>query len=359
MSTNLKENNFCQLKIKYWGERNYYSKICENNLIMQNVLRSCNNRFRSISNLSEEIGASAEYIKHAVSKLVDYGLMTHTEQGFCSNVPILLKNNVNLTEDISNKQQQLALIVKKFIDENYENIKEFNLFDINEDKNKEKWQICSILLYIGIMEKFQRTLEIIPPLNVLGDQGFVWAEEQYIGDMFGTVNICNMINESEDIIHFIEYDRLGESISNYFDYNHFEDILFEIACLGEVPIEHFSKRDIKDILSMNNINVLKYSNEKIASNVKVFDKARYQNFKFYLREITTEIAQQAENITDALYDSLIQQGGFKHNNQLRTLASLQMFNYVYAATFHLLVKSNYLLLDKINNINISFIILGK
>jgi transcription termination factor NusB len=354
MFENSQQTNFHELTIKYWGEYNHYSKLCENNPIMQNILQACYNKPCSIIEISTDIGASIQYVEAAVLKLCEYGLLKQTTKGYCTIIQIILKDNIEISDELNNMQKQLASVIMEFADNNYSKFQELHSSNNNDDNLK--WQLCSLILYIGIMEKFQLKAELVAPVTIVGDRGFIWAEENGLTDRFGEINVCNMINDAGDVAHIIDYSNIGEKLNKYFNNNHYDDILFQIANAGEIPLDSFSKRDILDITKMSNLSLLKYSGGKISTRINVYDKNKYQHIQRFLREITSEVASQTDDITNKILEMLLNNSLSELKNQTKNIAALQMFNYVYAPAFYYIIDSKFPKV-KLNNTMASFIVL--
>lgn len=355
MNENRTNKIYQKLNIKFWGDYNRYSRICQDNPIMQNVLQSCYKTPRSKKDIGKDIGVDDYYVNYAVSKLCECGLLQLTPCGYQTTVLILSKESMPLTNELIKIQKDLAAKIYAFVEEHYLDFFKIVSFDRSVEKNETKWRLYSLILYIGLIEKFQLKAELERPLSTTGNRGFVWAEEQDLTDIYGNVNVCNIINNIGDKLHIIEYSKFGEPINNYFNNNHYDDILFQIARTGKVTLGEFSKRDMLDIAQMSKLHLIKYDQGNIFANISVYSNFEYQRIRNYLREITSEVAKQSYGIFAKIMVVLQEHTPSNLAEQTKSIAALQMFNCVYAPTMHYLHVFNQCDEVQTTNILISFI----
>jgi len=352
-----KEFEIKNMQIRYWGEYNHFNKLCENNIISQNILQSCYNKALTIEDISERMGVAIPYISRELEILSKYGLIKKIDEMYRTTIVILYKEQFEEYQQLYPIQKEMASQVINFINEN--NSKLADILDINNVPLYLRWYASTLIAKIGVLDKFQLKSDLVAPLSMVGDRGFVWAEEQYQENSFGEINMCNIINDNNDAMFFLDYSVLGEKLNTYFYRNHYDDILFEIANNEPKKLGAFSKRDIKDIQNMSAIGMIKFENGKIGVNIPVYSKQQYFNIQTFLMGITTDVAYYAEKITNIIHEFLLSVTPSDLSDRIKEISALQMFNTVIAPLFKVMIDDDFLTIKNVSNILTSYIVLSK
>lgn len=343
------------MKINYWGNNNYYHKLFDNNMILEDIFKSCYKNEMTIDEILNKINLPIRYVITAIETLEQYGFIIKKRNKYISNIIMIPNNIIENNLYFKNLITKIYKMIDEYLTEQFNNKKFSELIFSDKSVNKSKIHLYSIILYITIMEKLQLCLNNIPPKNKLGDEGFIWittSEEKKITEK---INICNYFNEKKGIIHIIEHNEFNKKISKIIDNDRYSDIIFEIANNKDASIKMFSKREINDILVLNNHELLLYENGIIKINIFTYDKKTYQNIRLYLNNLTSTLAYEVEENYKKIYDEISKLIPKHLNKHLKQVVALEMFRLIYSSVLSAFINENKFDCENFNNIHISFI----
>ena len=261
-------------RLNFWGDKNYYSNIC-NRKLPGSILLSAYYTPMTEKELSLELGVSMPYLEEEIKILTDAGLLLHNKDKYQTNLVILTKDFEkeleNKTKDFfKNISKELFEDVKALLPEIKEAYK-----DVDFDDN------CLMISAMNIVfvNAFKKTNGKHPygefkPLP-LGCNGFVWGHDNnYDFCKFSGISMHNSEDENSSWFSTENY-KVFKNCSCFFSHGRFgENSRLVLSAIEEKPLPHASADALNEILSEG---ILKIENNRLFANFPVFDETGYIN----------------------------------------------------------------------------------
>lgn len=329
------------MSLRFWGTgSNCFWKLCDGNLIAQNILLACYNDSCTVAEISLQLGIPIPYLERDIEKLCEYGVLNKTGERYFTNAIIFTKDfSIETDTKVLLFVQEIANLICKFINENEKKIRNIGFHGKNMSGNLFKWHITGIMLEKAVFSKFQDSLNIKYPKTIFGDDAFVWGEEDYTAT-YGGFGTCSLCNKAGDLIRFLDFSINGEMLHHYFyNYPNRINALLDIA---KGRTDKFSENDLEEVAGLIKRGLVGKINMGLSVNMPIFTKTQFDELLTLLDPITSEIANKTAVITQTAAEILVNHTPAHLVETAKSMGWLKMFDNAVVAPVKALMDNGYL-----------------
>ena len=313
------------LQLRFWGSgSNPFWKLCEHNLIAQNILLACYNDRCTAEEISVQIGVAVPYLESDLHALCENKVLVRAGSRYETAIVIFTKDfAVEADAATLTLQQEIAYVLGRFFDKWIADIKGIGFYEGGNDDSLLKWHITAIALEKAVFKKYQGSLNIKYPTKYPGCEAFVWGEEDY-KSRYGSFGTCALRNAEGDLIRFMDFSVNGEMNHRYFyDHPNRVNIMLDIA---KGKQHSFSENDMLEIAEFIKQGYVKKIDDRLSLNIPVFTSNQFEELSHLLDDVTDEIAEITREMIKLSTEILIQHTPVQIKNEAKDISWLKMFD---------------------------------
>ena len=323
-------------RLNFWGDKNYYSNIC-NRRLPGSILLAAYYAPMSERELSLELGVSMPYLEEEIKILTHAGLLLQNKDRYQTNLVILTKD---FEKELADKAKNNFIKISKEIFKDVKallptiNKAAFEKIGFDED--------CVIisLMNIAFVNAFEKTDEKYPygeykPLP-LGGRGFLWGHDNnYDFCKFSGVSMHNSEDENSSWFSSENYKVL-KNCSCFFSHGRFgEKSRLVLSAIEEKPLPRAGADALNEILSEGILNI---ENDRLFANFPVFDETGYINVVEALYSVIEKVTDLMKEYSDIAAELLTEHCPPSVRVQCGTVAAISYRLDTAAIIFETLVK---------------------
>ncbi|MCL2299805.1 MAG: RNA polymerase sigma factor [Firmicutes bacterium] len=316
-----------KMSLRFWGNGgNPFWKLCDGNLLAQNILLACYNDRCTAAEISLQIGVAVPYLEKDLKALCEHGMLTCRGGRYETNVVIFTKDFIEEADwKTQPLQREMAEAIQTCLREKLDAVKAVGFRRGVEDGNLLRWHIAAILLEKAVFHKYQDSLDITYPTKYSGCEAFVWGEEDYTSRYteFGGFGTTACRNAQGDLIRFLDYACNGPMDHFYF-FNRPDrvNVILDIAN-GKTE---FSENDKNEIAELIKLGYAEKAGGKLSLRLPVFTKEQFDALLDLLDGAMDEIAEKTREAIEISTGVLEQHTPTAMQKQAQAIGWLNMFN---------------------------------
>ena len=322
-------------RLNFWGDKNYYSNIC-NRKLPGSILLSAYYTPMTEKELSLELGVSMPYLEEEIKILTDAGLLLHNKDKYQTNLVILTKD---FEKELENKTKDFFNNISK---ELFENVKELlpEIKEAYKDVDFDDNCLMISVMNIASVNAFKKANGKHPygefkPLP-LGCSGFVWGHDNNY-EFIKFTGISMYVADSEDSSWFsTENYKVFEKCSRIFSGGRFGDnSRLILSAIDETPVRHIDEKAIEELTEKNVIHI---KDDIIYAKFPVFDEGTYDHLVDILSPVIEKEAETMKEYSDKAAELLAEHCPPSVRDQCGAITGANYRLNVAAIIFETLVK---------------------
>ena len=319
-----------RLQLHFWGNgSNPFWKLCDGNLLAQNILLACYNDRCTAEEISLQIGVAVPYLEKDLKALCAHNVLVCRGGRYETAVVIFTKKfAAEADPKMLPFQQEIAAIIEKCLRTRLDDIKAIGFHRGGGDDNLLRWHIAAILLEKAVIGKYQGSLEIEYPTRFPGCEAFVTGEEDSGSRWFGGFGTTWQDNAAGDRIRFLDFAVNGEMDHHYFfNYPNRVNIILDIA---KRETDHFSENDRAEAAELIQRGFADGTGDALRLRLPVFTQAQFERLLGMLDGAMLEIAEKTRAMVAAAAELLVQHTPAALRKEAEGIAWLRMFDAITA-----------------------------
>ena len=290
------------LFIAFWGNgANRYFHLADSK-ISQNILFACYNDKLTAEQISLEIGVALPYMEDKLNELCEYDLLKKDGNRFYTNIAIFTRDfagEVNVKT--AALREKIADLLTASIAEHEAEVRRLGFSGADMGSNAFAWQMVSFILHTAVFEIFESKIHVVYPKDKFGTECFVWgvenSEQNAWQSKFG-FGVSNVTNGAGDYVRFMDFPVNGEMGHHYcFNRQNVTNVFLDVA---KRSTAHFSENDKAVAADMVRKGYILSNEDGLFVNAPVFTKEQHQRWKEIFAGTAVKIAEEAENLMDAV-----------------------------------------------------------
>ena len=322
-------------RLNFWGDKNYYSNIC-NRKLPGSILLSAYYTPMTEKELSLELGVSMPYLEEEIKILTDAGLLLHNKDKYQTNLVILTKD---FEKELENKTKDFFKNISK---ESFENVKELlpEIKEAYKDVDFDDNCLMISVMNIASVNAFKKANGKHPygefkPLP-LGSNGFVWGHDNNY-EFLKFTGISMYVADSEDSSWFsTENYKVFEKCSRVLSGGRFGDnSRLILSAIDKTSVRHIDEKAVEELTEKNVIDI---KDDIIYAKFPVFDEGTYDHLVDILSPVIEKEAELMKEYSDKAAELLAEHCPPSVRNQCGTIAAISYRLDTAAIIFETLVK---------------------
>ena len=330
-----------QMSLRFWGSGgNPFWKLCDGNLIAQNILLACYNDRCTAEEISLQIGVAVPYLEKDLKALCEHKVLTRKGGRYETAVVIFTKDFIEEADQKTLPMQHaIAEAIGCFLQEHLAQIKAIGFHAGVADDNLLKWHIAALLIEKAVFRKYQDSLRIEYPTRFPGCEAFVWGEEDYTSRyaVYGGFGTTACRNTRGDMIRFMDFSIHGPMDHNYF-FNRQDrtNVLLDIA-RGETS--HFSENDKAEAAELIKLGYAEKMGKALRLKLPVLTGGQFEELLAMAEPVLCELAEKTREAMALSTDVLVQHTPVSMKKEAESIGWLNMFNVAVTAPVKLMLEA--------------------
>ena len=298
-----------RLDIHFYGGENFKPEMASwdynNSLIAQNILLACYNDSCTAEEISIQLGVAVPYLESDLQMLCRNNLLTKKGGRYETAVVIF---TTAFTAEVNEKmrpiQREIAELIDEFLQKHINDIKEMDFYKGVEDDNLLKWHIATLIFNEAVLKKYHNSLNLVYPVKYLDIEAFVIVTEPNSNSNEGA-SILTPRNSNGDYTFYmgIHVDNLNPSGNYFVSSPNRASLMMDIA---KGRADNFNKNEKDEIAEFIKRGFIKKIGTDLSLKFPVFSKKQYDDLLLLIDNITTTIANKAQEMIKLTTDILIQ-----------------------------------------------------
>jgi len=323
----------------FWGSGgNPFFKLCENNLIAQNILLACYNDRCTAEEISVQIGVAVAYLERDLQILCEHGVLAQKGGRYETTVVIFTRDFLEEADCKTLPQQRaIARVVGSFLEKNLAQIKAIGFYQGKNEDNLLKWHIAALLLEQAVFQKYQDSLNIEFPTRLPGCKAFVTGIEDFPerDAVYGNFGTSGLNNARGDLIRFLDFTINGELDHLYF-FNR-PDRVNVILNIAKGKTKRLSENDKLEALELVNRGFADMAGDELRLKLPVFTAGQFKHLLVIMEPAMREIAEQTRQAMAIATDILVQHTPVHLKKEAEGIGWLNMFSTAITAPVKLML----------------------
>ena len=329
------------MHLRFWGAgENPFWKLCEDNLIAQNILFACYNDRCTAEEISLKIGVAVPYLEKDLQALCTHKMLVHKGGRYETDVVIFTKEFADEADKVTLPLQgKIAQILADFLRVHLAAVEAIGFAQGTADKNLLRWHIATLLLEKAVFGKYQGSLAVAFPTKYNGEEAFVWGEEDY-PSRYGSFGTCGLRNANGDLIRFLDFSLNGEMDHKYF-FGYPGRVNLALAIAGG-STQDFGENDRLEISEFIKRGLVQKDGGTLQLTCPVYTAAEFARLLSLADNAMDEIAQATQEMMRTSTDILVQHTPVAMKKQAESMGWLSMFDEAICAPVKILCDSGVL-----------------